>query len=185
MISDPGNKVAVKLLGNFCYLKTHKSFPYAGNVGSHSFGLQLHSWVYKQGWWHLNLLEMNPNPGTTAGSPEESADLSYQGNLSFYGQKACPSRCATSVSDQNQLERKFPLNFHLFLQPENLQWFFILRKMFIALNRRFYLFLKFSRMCGTPNAWRIWNRNFRVLITVGHFFNWNRLRMSQGLQMQY
>lgn len=58
MISDPGNNVAVKLLGNFCYLKTHKSFPYAGNVGSHSFGLPLHSWVYKQGWWHLNILEM-------------------------------------------------------------------------------------------------------------------------------
>lgn len=35
-IFDPGNKVAVKLLGNLYHLKTQDSFPYAGNIGSHS-----------------------------------------------------------------------------------------------------------------------------------------------------
>ena len=59
MISDPGNKVTVKRLSNFHHLKTQRGFPEAGNVGSHAFfASPLHFWVYKQGWWHLNIPEM-------------------------------------------------------------------------------------------------------------------------------
>lgn len=87
MISDPGNKVTVKHLSNFHHPKTQRGFPSAGNVGSHAFFvLPLHSRVYKQGWWHLNIPEMPL--GTQIWWPQQGAPSSL---LAFPMKEICHS----------------------------------------------------------------------------------------------
>lgn len=176
MISDPGNKVTVKRLSNFHHLKTQRGFPYAGTVGSHAFfALPLHSWVYKQGWWHLNIPETPL--WTQIWWPQQGAPSSL---LAFPMKEIYHS-----------MDRKPVLTdiCHLDEWPEP-SWKenFLLSSIVIyfcnlKIDRDFsyweaccfFLSIKdFIYSWHSPeqdsHAWGIWNWNSRVLITVRIFF---------------
>ena len=93
---------------------------------------------------------VNPNLGATAGSPEESADLSYQGNLSFYGQKACPNWYATSVSDQNQVGKKISSQFSSIFATWKFTAIFHTEENVVHCSQQKILFIPEILQNGTP-----------------------------------
>lgn len=107
-----------QLPSNFWAISTPRkplwSLPHAGSMGSRpSVGLPLHCPRLETGMVgsrvgtkHHREVHLNTKWVAAAGSPEETAGLSYRGKLLFSRRKGCPREYATSLSDQNQAGNK-------------------------------------------------------------------------------